>query len=69
MTKIRYFLLKSTELVSLKIQSRMLWLSKEIFMKYMFLLQKNNNRDASIHKRLSWNYSSLEQGPPNEDQT
>ncbi|CAG9814235.1 unnamed protein product, partial [Phaedon cochleariae] len=32
-------------------------------------IKKNDNRDASIHKRLSWNYTSHEQQPPNEDQT
>ncbi|KAJ8981834.1 hypothetical protein NQ317_004784 [Molorchus minor] len=32
-------------------------------------IKKNDSRDASIHKRLSWNCSSQEQRPPNEDQT
>ncbi|KAG5879827.1 hypothetical protein JTB14_028090 [Gonioctena quinquepunctata] len=32
-------------------------------------IKKNDSRDASIHKRMSWNYSSQEQRPPNEDQT
>ncbi|XP_056648248.1 pleckstrin homology domain-containing family G member 5 isoform X1 [Diorhabda sublineata] len=32
-------------------------------------IKKNDNRDASIHKRLSWNCTSQEQRPPNEDQT
>ncbi|XP_049822174.1 uncharacterized protein LOC109603045 isoform X2 [Aethina tumida] len=32
-------------------------------------IKKNDSRDASIHKRLSWNCSSQEQRQPNEDQT
>ncbi|XP_008194220.1 pleckstrin homology domain-containing family G member 5 isoform X4 [Tribolium castaneum] len=32
-------------------------------------IKKNGTRDASIHKRLSWNCSSQEQRPPNEDHT
>ncbi|RZC34774.1 pleckstrin -likey domain-containing family G member 5 [Asbolus verrucosus] len=32
-------------------------------------IKKNDSRDASIHKRLSWNCSSQEQRPPNEDHT
>ncbi|KAJ8918331.1 hypothetical protein NQ315_008024, partial [Exocentrus adspersus] len=32
-------------------------------------IKKNDSRDASIHKRLSWNCTSQEQRPPNEDQT
>ncbi|XP_072388521.1 uncharacterized protein [Diabrotica undecimpunctata] len=32
-------------------------------------IKKNDNRDASIHKRLSWNCTSEEQRPPHEDQT
>ncbi|XP_045471611.1 pleckstrin homology domain-containing family G member 5 isoform X1 [Harmonia axyridis] len=32
-------------------------------------IKKDRNRDASIHKRLSWNCNSLEQRPINEDHT
>ncbi|CAG9855895.1 unnamed protein product [Phyllotreta striolata] len=32
-------------------------------------IKKNDNRDATIHKRLSWNCTTQEQKPPNEDQT
>ncbi|KAK9869867.1 hypothetical protein WA026_003591 [Henosepilachna vigintioctopunctata] len=32
-------------------------------------IKKDHNRDASIHKRLSWNCNSLEHRPINEDHT
>lgn len=32
-------------------------------------IKKNDSRDASIHKRLSWNCTTQDQREPNEDQT